>query len=89
LPNGEEPDYFGRLRALANSKKLTITKITPYYGEGLYSESATNDSAPKWIVPIAELEGLAELEGSNVAVRIFAPLSTSEVNRLLTKPSTR
>lgn len=27
-------------KALANAKKYTITKITPYYSEGVYGESA-------------------------------------------------
>ena len=38
LPNPDEEDYFARLKRLAEAKTLTITKITPYYGECVFGE---------------------------------------------------
>ncbi len=35
--NGE--NYFAKLKTLANAKKLTITKITPYYQHGVLGDS--------------------------------------------------
>jgi hypothetical protein len=81
--NGDEPDYFGRIKNLAKAKKLTITKITPYYGEGIYGEAPTNGESPKIVVPIAELEAVADFGNSNVTVRLLSPILSSEVVRLL------
>jgi hypothetical protein len=83
LPQGDEPDYFGRIKNLARMKKLTIVKITPYYSEGIYGEVPRNDEPPKIIIPIAELEALADFGNSNTTVRLVAPILASEANRLL------
>ena len=85
LPNGDETDYFGRIKNLAKVKKLTITKITPFYGEGIYGEAPTNGEPQKNVVPIAELEAVADFGNSNTTVRLLSPIISSEVNRLLTK----
>ncbi len=83
LPNGDEPDYFGRIKNLAKAKKLTITKITPYYGEGVYGETPTNGEPAKIVTPVAELEAVADFGNSNVTVRLMSPILSSEVSRLL------
>jgi hypothetical protein len=82
LPNGDEPDYFGRIKNLANAKKLTIVNITPYYGERIYGEDSNGES-PKIVTPIAELEAVADFGNSNATIRILSPILSSEVVRLL------
>ncbi|MGH7952978.1 MAG: hypothetical protein ACREFE_13830 [Limisphaerales bacterium] len=82
-PNGDEPDYFGRLKKLTKTKKLIITKITPYYGEGIYGETPTNDEPSKIIAPFAELEAVADFGNSNMPVRLFSPILSAQVNKLL------
>ena len=84
-PNGDEPDYFGRIKSLAKAKKLTISKITPYYGEGIYGEAPTNGESPKIVVPIAEIEAIADFGNSNATVRLLSPILSSEASRLLGK----
>jgi hypothetical protein len=78
-----KPDYFARVKHLAEAKKLIITKITPYYGEGVFGETPTNNQPSKIITPFAELETIADFENSNTSVRLFAPILSSEANRLL------
>ena len=85
LPNTDEEMYFQRVKALANAKKFTITKITPYYSEGVYGEVPTNNEPAKVVSPISELEAVADFGNSNAAVRLIAPILSSEVNRLLGK----
>lgn len=84
LPKADEKTYFERVKALANAKKLTITKITPYYGEGVYGETPDNEP-PKWVTPFAELEAIADFGNSNANVRIFSPILSSDVIRVLRK----
>lgn len=85
LPAPDEEDYFARLKSLASVKKLTITKITPYYGEGVFGEVATNDVPCKFAVPLAELEAVADFGTSNTTVRLLSPIIATEVKRLLSK----
>jgi hypothetical protein len=85
LPEGDEPDYFGRIKSLAKMKKLTILKVTPYYSEGIYGETPTNNEPPKIVIPIAELEAVADFGNSNVTFRLLSPILSSEVSRLLAK----
>jgi hypothetical protein len=85
LPNPDEEDYFARLKKLATAKKLTIIKITPYYGEGMFGEVPTNDVPCKFATPFAELEAVADFGNSNATVRLVSPILSSEVNRLLAK----
>ncbi|MDB6016751.1 MAG: hypothetical protein JWR19_1240 [Pedosphaera sp.] len=82
-PNVEEEDYFSKLKKLASVKKLTITKITPYYGEGVFGEVPTNDVPCKFATPFAELEAVADFGSSNGVVRFVSPIISSEVTRLL------
>jgi hypothetical protein len=85
LPNPDEVDYFARLKRLAGVKKLTITKITPYYGDGVLGEVQTNDEPPRVTMPFAELEAVADFGNSNDTVRLLSPILSSEVSRLLEK----
>ena len=83
LPNADEQDYFERLRILATAKEWTITKITPVYGEGVFGEISTNDTPPKFAIPFAELEAIADFGASNATVRLMSPILSSEVKRLV------
>jgi hypothetical protein len=83
MPNGDEENYFDRLKTLASAKKLTITKITPYYGEGMFGDVPTNDVPCKYATPFAELEAVADFGNSNATVRLLSPILSSEVRRLL------
>jgi hypothetical protein len=83
LPDPDEADFFARLKILADAKKLTITKITPYYGEGMFGEVPTNGVHCEFVMPFAELEAVADFGSSNMAVRLVSPILSSEVNRLL------
>ena len=85
LPNSEEEDFFARLKLLAIAKKLTVTKVTPYYGEGLFGEVPTNDVPFGFAMPFAELEAIADFENSNSAVRLVSPITSSEVKRVMKK----
>ena len=81
IPCGK-PDYFARVKILTKTEKLIITKVTPFYGEGIYGEHPTNDEPPKIVTPIAELEAVADFGNSNMPIRLFSPITVSEVARL-------
>ena len=85
LPNDDEPNYFARVKNLAKAETFTITKVTPYYSEGVYGEMPTNDEPSNIVAPIAELEAVADFGNSNVTVRLLSPIISSEVNRSLGK----
>ncbi|MEI9961531.1 MAG: hypothetical protein WDM76_10505 [Limisphaerales bacterium] len=83
MPNADEETYFQRVKALANAKKFIITKITPYYGEGVFGEDPTNNAPPEFVTPFAELEAVADFGNSNATVSLFSPIISSDVSRLL------
>lgn len=83
LPNTDEEHYFARLKKLATAKRLTITKITPYYGESVFGEVPTNDVPCKFATPFAELEAVADFGNSNATVKLLSPILSSETSRLL------
>jgi hypothetical protein len=78
--------HFARIKSLSNAKKFTVTKVTPYYGEGIYGEMPTNNEPAKYLTPIAELEVIADLGNSNTSVRLLSPIISSDVIRLLGRP---
>jgi hypothetical protein len=82
MPNFQ-PDDFIWLRNLARAKNLTITKITPYYGEGMFGEMPANDLPDGFATPFAVLEGIADFGTSNAPVKLLSPILSSEANRLL------
>lgn len=81
IPGGK-PDYFARVEILTKTEKFIITEVTPFYGEGIYGEPPTNDEPPKTVTPIAELEAIADFGNSNMPIRLFSPITVSEVARL-------
>lgn len=85
LPDPKD-DYFARLKGLAAAKSFTITRVTPYYGEGVFSEVPTNDAPYGFAVPFAELAVVADFGNSNSPITVLAPVLSTEVHRLLGKP---
>jgi hypothetical protein len=85
IPNADEETYFQRVEGLANARTFTITQITPYYGEGVFGETPTNDAPSEFITPLAELKAIADFGNSNAAVRFLSPILSSEISRLLAK----
>jgi hypothetical protein len=83
MPNGEEADYLGRVKAIAKAKKLTITKLTLYYGDGAFGETPPENQPPKTVTPIAYLETTANFGTSNATLTLAAPILSSDVRRLL------
>ena len=63
---------------------MTITRITPFYSEGVFGDAPANEEPPKTIAPFAELEALADLGGSNMPVQLLSPILVFEVVRLTT-----
>jgi hypothetical protein len=89
LPKHKERHYFERIKALSSLKSLTIIKITPYYSEGRYGEQPRDIERPKFIGPLAILDGIADWGSTNAAIQLFSPLLSSDADRLLSvkKPS--
>jgi hypothetical protein len=82
MPNFR-PDDFAMLKELARASKLTILKITSYYGEGVFGEVPTNDVPCEYAKPFAELEAVADIGDKHVTVKILSPILSAEVARLL------
>jgi hypothetical protein len=82
LPNFKEDD-FARLRKLATATKLTVTEIMPFYGEGMFGSAPANDVPPEFVTPFAELEAMAELNNTNITIRLLCPILADEAKRLL------
>lgn len=82
LPDNK-PNYFGRVKMLAKARTFTVTKITPYFTEGVFGEVPTNDVPSEFVTPLAELEAFADFGNSNVTVRLLSPIISSGVSRLL------
>jgi hypothetical protein len=83
LPGSNEEHYFERLKALAGAKTLTITKITPYFVDGIFGEEPTNEIPSTFIAPVAELEAVADLGTNQASCRIYAPILSADVRRVL------
>jgi len=83
-PNDDEASpYFAGIKKLANAKKFTVTKITPYYSEGVFGNMPTNYETPEFVAPYAELEAVADFGNSNLTVRLFAPILATDATRLV------
>jgi hypothetical protein len=85
LPNPNEEWYFKRIKKLATAKKLVISKITPYYINGTFANVPVNGEPPKYMTPIAVVDGIADFGNSNMIVHLYSPIISSDINRLLGK----
>jgi hypothetical protein len=70
----EDQDH-NRLHALRNSKKLTITKITPLYGEGFFGEMPkSNDVRSDFVSLMMVLEVAIEPQTTGRALHLLCPM---------------
>jgi hypothetical protein len=83
IPVDGELDYLARIKTLAHAKKLTITQIKAYYGEGSFGEDLPVNGPPTQVSPAAKLEGVADFGTNTMSVRLYAPILSSDVKRLL------
>lgn len=82
VPGDEGADYFAKVKDVAHAQKLTITSVTPRYGEGMLGEEPRGDQPSKHVRPIAILGATADF-GTNVTrVRIYAPILAADVRQL-------
>ena len=80
----EAANYFARLKSYVYAQKLTINKITPYYGEGIYGQWPTNGEPAAVIAPLAKLEAVADFGGgSNAPLHLLVPITSPGVEQLL------
>ena len=79
IPNAGEETYMQRVKALANAKKFTITKITPYYFDGVLGKTPQNYTPPELATPVAELDAIAEFSDARTTVRMFCPILSNDV----------
>lgn len=82
-PQNDEFNYFERIKTLSKAKRLTITDIALFYAEGTFGEQPKEQEIPRFVSPIAQLEGVADFGETNVTVRVLAPILSVDVNRLL------
>jgi hypothetical protein len=83
VPDDEEGNYFARVREVARARRIAITQITPYYGEGMLGEEPRDNEPSRYVRPVAILGATADF-GTNAAfIRIYAPILASDVGRLL------
>lgn len=83
FPQGDEPDYFGRVKSLSTIKTLTITRATVFYSEGEYGEEPRNGKAAVCINPMVKLDAVASWGDTNSNVQIAAPIISSDAAKLL------
>ena len=61
------------LAALGKTRTLTITNLTLYYGLGRFGKGPSN-GPHQFFTPDAELEATAQLERTNLQIRLYAPI---------------
>jgi hypothetical protein len=83
VPPDDGANYLAQVKEVAQARKLTITEAAPYYGEGMLGEEPRGDEPSKHVRPIVILGASADLGTSTRFVRIYAPILSSDVRRLL------
>jgi hypothetical protein len=83
-----EPEgYIDRatLSGLEKTRTLAITRVTPIYVEGAYGKGPS--SGPDQVfTPYAEVEATAQLDRTNLHIRLMAPMLAQDVVTLLSTP---
>jgi hypothetical protein len=69
------------LAALEKTRSLTITNVTPTYAEGRYGKGPSN-GPDQVFTPYAELEATAQLDRTNLHIRLFAPILAQDATLL-------
>jgi hypothetical protein len=85
IPAHDEQGFFRRVKELGRAKKLTITRITPYYGEGIYGEDPPDNERSKCVTPTAILEAVATFGTNSASLQLSVPILSSDVQRLLSR----
>ena len=89
VPADEEGNYFAQVREVARARRLTITQVTPYYGEGMLGEEPRDNEPSRYVRPVAILGATADF-GTNAAfVKLYAPILAADVRRLLSSRAER
>ena len=83
VPVHEEDAYLRQVEYVARARKLTITRVTAYYGEGMYGNEPPQNEPAKEVRPVGILDATASLVTNVVSIRLYAPLLLSDVRRLL------
>lgn len=86
IPGTNEEGYFDRLKLVAKARKVTITKITPYYVNGVFGETPKENGGEeqtRFVFPFAVLNAIAESDHVNVNILLACPILVSDANRLL------
>lgn len=87
MPQTAEGNYFAWIKRLATAQRFTVTKITPYYGEGKFGEmpasKGSGDVPAEFVTPMAELEIVADFENSKTTLIAVSPILAAETVRLL------
>ena len=83
VPGDEGADYYAQVKEVARARKLTVTQVTPYYGEGMLGEEPRGDEPPKHVRPIAILGATADFGTNTMFIRIYVPILGADVRRLL------
>ena len=61
------------LASLKKTRTLTVTKVTPIYAEGRYGKGPS-DGPDRVFTPYAETEATAQLDRTNLQIRLMAPI---------------
>jgi hypothetical protein len=80
-----ETNHLERLKVFGNARKLTVTRITPYYNEGVYGETPPDGQSERLITPFADLEAVADFGNSNATLQLIVPILSDDVYRLLNR----
>jgi hypothetical protein len=83
VPADEEGNYLAQVRDVARAKRITITHVTPHYGEGVIGEELPENQPAKCVRPTVILGCTADCGTNAVFVQIYAPILASDVRRLL------
>jgi hypothetical protein len=86
IPDANEPveQYYGRLRALSGARKLTVTRVTPYYYEeklGQLPEEGADTS--RFINPVAVLDAVADVGTNSMTIHLLSPITGPQVKSLI------
>ena len=82
LPSNDDGSYLTRVKELAKAKKLSITKVTPFYGEGRYGQEPKEQGLAEFVSPFAELEVIADFGSTNISVHLLSPILSTDADRL-------
>jgi hypothetical protein len=81
-PSWEDGSYLMKVKELAKARKLTVTKVTAFYGEGQYGQEPKDQGPAEFVSPFAELDVIADFGTTTTSVRLFCPILETDAERL-------